>query len=125
MLNTWYDEGFTFVRELLNGFTELDWDKLISISKNRNIDWKKKLVYCLNGDYNRGLELIREFIQINDRELQEMCIDSLRDYEATTLKKFILGNYIINEVLLDLKLNSGCVFKIILDDLMLKINMSS
>ena len=121
-IDSWYDEGVSFAHELLDEFKDVDWSNIISISKNRNTEWKKKLVYCIHGDYNQGLDLIKEFLRINDTELKEMCIDSLRDYDALILRKFISENKDVFDVLYKINSMDGTMCKIVQNYLMHKLN---
>ena len=116
--DSWYDEGFLFARELLDKFTEHDWNEIIILSEHRDVEWEKKIVYCVNKDYYRGLDLIRKIIKSNDRELKEMCIDSLRDYDSDVLRRYFREHDELNDCIHGFDANDSIIGKKIMDDLM-------
>ena len=51
--NYWYDEGVDIARDIISNFTENDWKLLLEQLSEQNIEWKKKLAYCLYDDSNK------------------------------------------------------------------------
>ena len=91
-IDSWYDEGFSFAQTLLDTFTDDNWNNVISLAMVRDVDWNKRVVYCINGKYPKGLDLIRVLLQKHDDELREMCIDALLEYPSHVLQQYIKGH---------------------------------
>lgn len=63
-------------------FTADDWKKLSNDVLNKNLEWQKKLVYCLDNQIIwEELEILDKLFCIKDDELLEMCIDTLRSFD--------------------------------------------
>ena len=62
-VDSWYDDGFLIAQSIMNDFSKDDWEKLSNDILNKDLEWKKKLVYCL------------------DNQIIEMCIDTLRSFD--------------------------------------------
>lgn len=76
----WYDEGFQIAREMLEEFSDNDWENLLSDILSKSIDWQVRFAYCVDSDINdeaviKSLVLLCD---IESEELFETCIDSLR-----------------------------------------------
>lgn len=99
-IDSWYDDGFLIAQGILNQFSSDDWQKLSNEVLNKNIEWQKKLAYCLDNQIiEEELRIICKMIIIDDEELFEMCIDSLRAFDNELGYLFIKKNpQIIEEV---------------------------
>jgi len=81
-IDSWYDEGFLIAQNIMNDFSENDWEKLSNDVLNKDLEWQKKLVYCLDNQIiKEELEIIGKLFCIKDDELLEMCIDALRSFD--------------------------------------------
>lgn len=120
-VDSWYDDGFSIAQDILKQFSSDDWKKLYNEVLNKDLDWQKKLVYCLDNEViEEELNIICKLILIDDEELFEMCIDALRAFDNELGHSFIKKNpQIIIEV--EKRMNtSGNVAKKILEDFLKK-----
>ncbi|NFQ68128.1 hypothetical protein [Clostridium sporogenes] len=99
-IDSWYDDGFSIAQDILNQFSSNDWQELSNEVLNKDLDWQKKLVYCIdNQGIEEELNIICKLILIDDEELFEMCIDALRAFDNKLGHSFIKKNpQIIMEV---------------------------
>ena len=66
----------------MNDFSGNDWEKLFNDVLNKDLEWQKKLVYCLDNQIiQEELEIIGKLFCTKDDELLEMCIDALRSFD--------------------------------------------
>ena len=92
-VDSWYDDGFSIAQDILNQFSSYDWQELSNEVLNKDLDWQKKLVYCLdNQRIEEELNIICKLIFIDDEELFEMCIDALRAFDNELGRSFIKKN---------------------------------
>lgn len=90
--NYFYDDEFMYVQELLQGFSDNDWEKLFQSVKIKEDKYKIRLVYCIDDDFGMsGLNLLFSLLDEND-EVVEYVIDSLRSFNATEYKELIKSN---------------------------------
>lgn len=81
-VDSWYDDGFLIAQSIMNDFSKDDWEKLSNDILNKDLEWKKKLVYCLDNQIiQEELEIIGKLLHTKDDELLEMCIDTLRSFD--------------------------------------------
>ena len=81
-IDSWYDDGFIIARSIMDDFSQNDWRNLSRIVLERDLEWQKKLVYCLgNQMIQEELEIIGKLLCVDDEELLEMCIDTLRSFD--------------------------------------------
>jgi hypothetical protein len=93
----WYDEGFSIAREMLSEFSDEDWLKLQEEVLEKDIEWQKKLAYCIdNTSKMYELEILLTLSTVKDNELFNICIDSLRSFIIDDNYKNIVSQ---NEVL--------------------------
>ncbi|WP_252222520.1 MULTISPECIES: hypothetical protein [unclassified Clostridium] len=60
---------------------------------NKDLDWQKKLVYCLDNQViEEEFNIIYKLILIDNEELFEMCIDALRAFDNELGHSFIKKN---------------------------------
>ena len=92
-VDSWYDDGFSIAQDILKQFSGDDWNKLCNEVLNKDLDWQKKLVYCLDNQViEEELNIICKLILIDDEELFEMCIDALRAFDNELGHSFIKKN---------------------------------
>ena len=92
-VDSWYDDGFSIAQDILKQFSSDDWENLNNEVLNKDLDWQKKLVYCLDNQIiEEELNIIIKLIIIDDEELFEMCIDALRAFENELGHSFIKKN---------------------------------
>lgn len=85
--NYWYDVGFLEVQELLNNFSNDDWIKLEKMLPDSGLHFKRNLAYCLEGsNVDNELKILFKLLEIDDEELTEICIDSLRDFSTNDIR---------------------------------------
>lgn len=90
--NYFYDDEFMYVQELMQGFSDSDWEKLCQSVKIKEDKYKIRLVYCIDDDFGmNGLNLLFSLLDEND-EVVEYVIDSLRSFNATEYKELIKSN---------------------------------
>ena len=121
--NYWYDEGVYIARDIISNFTENDWKLLLEQLSEQNIEWKKKLAYCLYDDSNKyELFTLLELLNTDNEELLEISLDSLRDFVNKKNANFFTNNSQIINQIKRLYYNSNKPTQIILIDLINKIN---
>ena len=92
-VDSWYDDGFSIAQDILNQFSNDDWQELSNEVLKKDLDWQKKLVYCLDNQViEEELNIICKLILIDDEELFEMCIDTLRAFDNELGHSFINKN---------------------------------
>ena len=75
----WYDEGIIEAQDMLEKFLPEDWDRLRQIIKNKPDEWKKRVIYCFDGENTeKQIEIVFDLMDTEDKELFEGCIDTLR-----------------------------------------------
>lgn len=123
-VDSWYDDGFSIAQDILNQFSNDDWQELSNEVLKKDLDWQKKLVYCLDNQViEEELNIICKLILIDDEELFEMCIDALRAFDNELGHSFIKKNpQIIIEV--EKKINTaGNATKRVLEDFLRKFSI--
>ncbi|NFO86378.1 hypothetical protein FDC58_10230 [Clostridium botulinum] len=91
--DSWYDNGFSIAQDILKQFSSDDWNKLYNEVLNKDLDWQKKLVYCLDNQViEEEFNIIYKLILIDNEELFEMCIDALRAFDNELGHSFIKKN---------------------------------
>lgn len=92
-VDSWYDDGFSIAQDILNQFSNDDWQELSNEVLKKDLDWQKKLVYCIDNQViEEELNIICKLILIDDEELFEMCIDALRAFDNELGHSFINKN---------------------------------
>ncbi|AQR94355.1 hypothetical protein [Clostridium saccharoperbutylacetonicum] len=89
----WYDVGVSDAMTLLEKFSEDDWKVLGNNVIDKPLEWQKRLVYCFEEENDaREINIILSLIETTDKELFEMCIDSLRFLINDNNKDYIINN---------------------------------
>lgn len=118
----WYDVGCVMASEKLSKFTQNDWDELLRNIQNKPLEWKKKLVYCLDNTLNIiELEILLLLLNTDDEELFVDCIDTLRSFTLPESKQKILENPSIVSRVNDAMLKSGNATRKVLEDFLRQI----
>lgn len=82
----WYDCAIADSIEMLNNFSDDDWQLLIRELENKSVLWQKRLVECLGGFHNSyELKIILELINTENEDLFIACIDTLRSLNLSNL----------------------------------------
>ncbi|MDR4984006.1 hypothetical protein CN491_08955 [Bacillus cereus] len=113
--NYFYDDEFMYVQELISGFADIDWAKLVRSLKDRDDKYKIRLVYCIDEDTGmNGFNLLLDLLNEND-EVAEYVIDSLRSFNNEEYKKRIASNKKIMDKAESLLKNASLPVKRILE----------
>jgi hypothetical protein len=89
----WYDVGVSDAMNLLEKFSEDDWKLLGSNVMDKSLEWQKKVVYCFEEENDaREINIVLSLVETTDKELFEMCIDSLRFLINDNNKEYIINN---------------------------------
>ena len=92
-IDAWYDDGFLIARSILNDFSQNDWNMLKNNILNKDLEWQKKLAYSIsNKIIIDELDILMELLKINNDELTEICIDSLKLYCIPKFENIIKNN---------------------------------
>ncbi|WP_241257950.1 hypothetical protein [Bacillus sp. 3a] len=80
-VDSWYDDGCLIASEILSDFSLNDWEELSNQVLNKPIEWQRKIAYCLDNECNEyELIILIDLLNTNDKELFEICIDTLRSF---------------------------------------------
>lgn len=80
-VDSWYDDGCLIASEILSDFSLNDWEELSNQVLNKPIEWQRKIAYCLDNECNEyELNILIDLLNTNDKELFEICIDTLRSF---------------------------------------------
>ena len=122
--NYWYDEGVEIAQDIISNFTDKDWEHLLKKLPKQNMEWKKKLAYCLYNDKNKyELLTLIELLHTEDKELLEIVLDSLRSFMNQETTNFLMHDTeIVNQIKNLYYHNTSRIIHIMLTDLVYKIN---
>lgn len=113
--DSWYDDGCIYAEELLENFTDDDWEKLMTTLKNKNNKYKIRLAYSVEEDTGmNGFNLLLELLDEDD-EVAEYAIDSLRSFDKEPYKKIIISDKTITDKAENLLKNASLPVKRILE----------
>jgi hypothetical protein len=97
----WYDEGFSIAREMLEQFNSNDWEKLLNNILSKPVDWQVRFAYCADSGINDNyiIEILILLSSVDDDDLFETCVDSLRVIIDSDNFRFISNNSsIVNRI---------------------------
>ena len=122
-IDHWYDERVDIAREIILDLKECDWKMLLEEISKKDVEWKKRIAYCLyDRDNKYEWLLLLELIDTEDDELLEISLDSLRSF----INKETTGSLIDDPAVIckikRLYHNSGRPTQVMLEDLIKKIN---
>ena len=90
-IDYWYDEGVDIAREIISGFKEYDWKILLEEISKKDVEWKKRIAYCLyNCENPYEWLLLVELLHTEDDELLEISLDSLRSFINKETTEFLI-----------------------------------
>lgn len=82
----WYDEGLYYYQDMLDDFTDEEWEELSEKVDYYDDEAQMRCVECLSGTDNRNsLAIILRLSDTNNRELFVTCVDSMRDMDISSL----------------------------------------
>ena len=91
--DAWYDDGFLVAQDIMNNFVAEDWKRLGEEVLSKDIEWQKKLAYCIDNQLiEEELNIICKLLQVKNDELLEMCVDSLRSFDNEVGHLYIKNN---------------------------------
>ena len=120
-LDFWYDVAVVKASKMLEGFNQRDWDVLFQELKNKSLQWKKRVAYCIEYSEN-GLKALLRIAETEDDELLQICIDSIRTMITSNNKEIILSNEILMKHINRLKSSSSDITKKVYQDIIGKLN---
>lgn len=89
----WYDVGVNDAMTLLEKFSDEDWESLGKNIMDKSLGWQKRVVYCFEEENDaREINIILSLVETTDKELFEMCIDSLRFLINDNNKDYIINH---------------------------------
>ncbi|MCI8429874.1 MAG: hypothetical protein HFI16_06400 [Lachnospiraceae bacterium] len=123
-IDYWYDEGVDIAREIISEFKESDWKMLLEEISKKDVEWKKRIAYCLyNYDNKYEWLLLVELLNTEeDDELLVISLDSLRSFINMETTEFLTSNPAVFCKIKRLYYNSGRPIQIVLKDLIEKVN---
>ena len=114
--DAWYDDGFLVAQDIMNNFVAEDWKRLGEEVLSKDIEWQKKLAYCIDNQLiEEELNIICKLLQVKNDELLEMCVDSLRSFDNEIGHLYIKNNPQIIQTVKSRIKNAGTIEKIILE----------
>ena len=114
--DAWYDDGFLVAQDIMNNFVAEDWKRLGEEVLSKDIEWQKKLAYCIDNQLiEEELNIICKLLQVKNDELLEMCVDSLRSFDNEVGHLYIKNNPQIIQTVKSRIKNAGTIEKIILE----------
>lgn len=115
--NYWYDVGCLTAEKLIKMFKQEDWNKLSNDLLTKSLGWQKKLAYCLGDDSNlEELKILLTLASVEDADLFEVCIDSLRSFTSEENRRIIRENRFIIEKVKEIIPVAGVVSREIFHD---------
>ena len=114
--DAWYDDGFLVAQDIMNNFVAEDWKRLGEEVLSKDIEWQKKLAYCIDNQLiEEELNIICKLLQVKNDELLEMCVDSLHSFDNEVGHLYIKNNPQIIQMVKSRIKNAGTIEKIILE----------
>ena len=79
ILNYWYDGEYEEAIEMIEQFTEEDWQKLLENYKTKSDFWKERLAYCfVDKDNHYQFQILEDLLNTENIHLFAKVIDELR-----------------------------------------------
>lgn len=96
----WYDVAVVHAIQLIDDLNEEDWLLLMEHIDEKDLLWKKRLVYCLGDHSNKNeLNVILKIMDTEDEELFVMCVDALKGMVTEDNREKISCSKNINKAL--------------------------
>ncbi|MHA6487589.1 hypothetical protein [Bacillus cabrialesii] len=121
--DSWYDDGCIIASDILSDFRGDDWGKLKNEALTKPLEWQKKLAYCMdNNGSSHEFSILLSLLSIDNEELFEVCIDSLRSFVTPESKQMILSDPSILQRINDKLPRASAPVKKILEDFLEKVH---
>ncbi|MCA0102826.1 MULTISPECIES: hypothetical protein [Bacillus] len=121
--DSWYDDGCIIASDILSDFRADDWGKLKNEALTKPLEWQKKLAYCMdNNGSSHEFSILLSLLSIDNEELFEVCIDSLRSFVTPESKQMILNDPSILQRINDKLPKASVPVKKILEDFLEKVH---
>lgn len=121
--DSWYDDGCIIASDILSDFRADDWEKLKNEALTKPLEWQKKLAYCIdNNGSSHEFSILLSLLSIDNEELFEACIDSLRSFVTPESKQMILNDPSILQRINDKLPKASTPVKKILEDFLEKVH---
>ncbi len=79
ILNYWYDGEYEEAIEMIEQFTDEDWQKLLSSYKEKSDFWKDRMVYCFTDKNNPyQVQILNDLLKTENDKLFIKIIDVIR-----------------------------------------------
>ena len=79
VLNYWYDSAYEDAMEMMENFTEEDWQKLLKDIETKSNLWKERLAYILSDKTNPyQIKVIRELLKTDNDELLVKTLETIK-----------------------------------------------
>jgi hypothetical protein len=110
----WYDEGYSIAKKMLSMFSQKDWKDMLENILSKTLDYQRKLAYCIENSGNEHeLSILLLLTSIEDKELFEICVDSLREFISSDNYTLVMENdTFINRINMSIKNASEPVKKV-------------
>lgn len=91
----WYDYAYMQAQELLNNFTQSDWEEMYKHIDTKSDLWKIRVVYCIDEDAGmNGFTFLLSLMNDSD-DVVEYTLDSLRSFDSEEYKSLINSDDIL------------------------------
>lgn len=91
----WYDYAYMQAQELLNNFTQSDWEEMYKHIDDKSDLWKIRVAYCIDEDAGmNGFTFLLSLMNDSD-DVVEYALDSLRSFDSEEYKSIISSNDIL------------------------------
>lgn len=93
----WYDYAYMQAQELLNNFTQSDWEDMYKHIDTKSDLWKIRVAYCIDEDAGmNGFKFLLSLMNDSD-DVVEYALDSLRSFDSEEYKRIIGSNDILKK----------------------------
>ncbi|WP_309294807.1 hypothetical protein [Bacillus spizizenii] len=97
--------------------------KIKNEALTKPLEWQKKLAYCMdNNGSSHEFSILLSLLSIDNEELFEVCIDSLRSFVTSESKQMILKDPSILQRINDKVPKASAPVKKILEDFLEKVH---
>lgn len=77
--STWYEIGNQRAIEILEEFSDNDWEQLIKELPKKDLMWKQRLSYCLDGSNKYDIYILFQLLNIDDKMILENVVTALKN----------------------------------------------
>ena len=93
----WYDYAYMQAQELLNNFTQSDWEEMYKNIDTKSDLWKIRVAYCIDEDAGmNGFTFLLSLMSDSD-DVLEYALDSLRSFDSEEYRSMINSNDILKK----------------------------